>query len=78
MARPSLLAGLAQITSTAGGQALSRGQLRELLERLRDKPPQFEVESQVKHTPWDRPEVFLLIVALMVGEWWLRKKWGLV
>lgn len=78
LARPSLLAGLAQITSPAGGQALSRGQLRELLERLRDKPPQFEVETQVKHTPWDRPEVFLLIVALMIAEWVLRKKWGLV
>lgn len=78
LARPSLLAGLAQITSSAGGEALSRGQLRELLERLRDKPPQFEVETQVKRTPWDRPEVFLLIVALMVAEWALRKKWGLV
>lgn len=78
LARPSLLAGLSQITSAAGGEALSRGQLRELLERLRDKPPQFEVETQVKHTPWDRPEVFLLIVALMVAEWALRKKWGLV
>jgi hypothetical protein len=78
LARPSLLAGLAQMTSPAGGEALSRGQLRELLERLRDKPPQFEVETQVKHTPWDRPEVFLLIVTLMIAEWALRKKWGLV
>ncbi|MGC4007152.1 MAG: hypothetical protein QM811_30100 [Pirellulales bacterium] len=78
VARPGVLASLAKITASAGGQALGRGQLRELLERLRDKPPQFEVESEVKHTPWDRPETFATIVGILIVEWYLRKKWGLV
>jgi len=78
VARPSLLAGLAQMTSSAGGEALARGQLKELLEKLLAKPPTVEVASQVKQTPWDRPEALFLIVGLLCTEWYLRKKWGWV
>ncbi len=38
VARPSLLANLAQTTSSVGGEALSRGQLEPLLEKLIKMP----------------------------------------
>ena len=45
---------------------------------MRDKPRDRQVEIETKFTPWDTPPYFLLIVGLLVGEWYLRKRWGWV
>ncbi|MDX1963768.1 MAG: hypothetical protein SFX18_11480 [Pirellulales bacterium] len=77
-ARPSLLQSLSLMTAKSGGKQLARNELANLLEELLKQPPVVEVETQVKHTPWDRPEVLLFIVGLLTLEWYLRKKWGWV
>jgi hypothetical protein len=78
VADPSLLASLSAMTKDVGGQSLAPEELPDLLEQLRAKPLDLEVEAQVKHAPWDTWPFFLLFVAVISGEWYLRKKWGLV
>jgi uncharacterized membrane protein len=78
VADPSLLASLSAITKQAGGQSLAPEELPDLLERMKKKPLELDVETQVKHTPWDTWPFFLLFVGLISCEWYLRKRWGLV
>jgi hypothetical protein len=78
VADPSLLASLSAMTKDVGGQSLAPEELPDLLGQLRAKPLDLEVEAQVKHAPWDTWPFFLLFVAVISGEWYLRKKWGLV
>jgi hypothetical protein len=78
VADPSLLASLSAMTKDVGGQSLAPEELPDLLAQLRAKPLDLEVEAQVKHAPWDTWPFFLLFVAVISGEWYLRKKWGLV
>ena len=75
VADPSLLAGLASLT---GGEALAPEELPGLFERMREQPPELEIEVLTKHDLWDRWPVLLLLVGLLSCEWWLRKRWGLV
>ena len=78
VADPTLLASLSEMTKDVGGQSLAPEELPDLLRRMKDKPLELEVETQVKHTPWDTWPFFLLFVGLISCEWYLRKKWGLV
>ncbi len=75
-ARPGVMAALAKMTP--GGEAIAPERLGELFEELKQKPAELKVETQSKSTPWDKPEFFLVIVALLSTEWFLRKKWGMV
>jgi hypothetical protein len=78
VADPTLLASLSAMTKDAGGQSLAPEELGDLLRRMKEKPLDLEVETQVKHTPWDTWPFFLAFVAIVSVEWYLRKKWGLV
>jgi hypothetical protein len=78
VADPTLLAGLSAMTKDVGGQSLAPEELADLLRRMKEKPLDLEVETQVKHTPWDTWPFFVLFVGLISVEWYLRKKWGLV
>jgi hypothetical protein len=57
-------------------------QVPALLEDIRDRPPDLEIEVQTKwqlaDTARDAWSVLLLFVLVLTGEWFLRKKWGLV
>lgn len=77
-ADPTLLASLAKMTSSAGGQSFAPEELPTLLDQIKQKPQELEVVQQVKETPWDTWPFFLTFVTLLCGEWFLRKKWGLV
>lgn len=77
-AEPTLMAQLAEMTETAGGAALAAEELPDLLKRLADKPPELKEEVIAKVTYWDTWPFFLLFVALLSVEWYLRKRWGLV
>jgi hypothetical protein len=77
-ARPELMASLAKITSASGGEAIAPEELPALLKRIKEQPRDREVATETKFTPWDRPEFFLMTVGLLCGEWYLRKRWGLV
>ncbi len=77
-ADPNLLSSLARITEDVGGEALNPEELPGLLKRLSEEPLELEIERQTKETYYDRWPFFLLFVALISAEWYLRKKWGLV
>ena len=77
-AEPTLLAALANLTGDAGGQGLAPEELPNLLERLRARTTEFEETISKHRTLWDTWPLFLTFVAVLSGEWWLRKRWGLV
>jgi hypothetical protein len=66
------------MTKPAGGAALAAEELPDLLKRLAEKPPELKEEVIAKITYWDTWPFFLLFVAVLGVEWYLRKKWGLV
>jgi hypothetical protein len=77
-ADPALLASLARMTESMGGQSLAPEEFPALIDRLLEQPAEQEIETQVKHTPWDTWPFFIAFVTLMSVEWFLRKRWGLV
>ena len=76
--RPTLMANLALTTKAAGGRPVVPEELSRLCQELRRRPRDLEVAVETKRTPWDTPWFFLFVVGLLSGEWFLRKKWGLV
>ncbi|MBX9790644.1 MAG: glutamine amidotransferase [Pirellulales bacterium] len=74
-ADPNLLTQLANIT---GGEAMVAEQLGSFLERLEKQPPAPLVTIEAKQEPWDTWPFLLAFAALLIGEWALRKRWGLV
>jgi uncharacterized membrane protein len=77
-AEPTLMAQLAEMTKPAGGAALAAEELPDLLKRLAAQPPEVNEEVIAKVTYWDSWPFFLVFVGLLGGEWYLRKRWGLV
>lgn len=77
-AEPAVMSQLAQITSDAGGRALAPEELPELLAELAAQDPQVQEEVTARITHWDTWPFFLLLVAMLSAEWFLRKRWGLV
>ncbi len=76
------LARLANMTKSFGGRVVAPEQVTALLEDIRDRPPEMEIEVQTKwqladtgRSAWS---LLLLFVLLLTAEWFLRKKWGLV
>jgi uncharacterized membrane protein len=76
------MARLAAMTGEVGGRVVAPEQLANLLEEIRDKPPEMEIEVQTKwqlaDTARDAWALLLVFVALLSSEWILRKRWGLV
>lgn len=64
-----------RIAQETGGQLLKLEDLDRLPALLKDirTPIEETVTKPLWHTPW----VFLLILGLLLGEWWLRRKGGL-
>lgn len=77
-ADPGLLASLSRLTEAAGGRAMAAEELNDLLEEILRNPPELEIARQTQREYYDEPAVFLLFVALIGAEWFLRKRWGLV
>ncbi|MEZ6114030.1 MAG: glutamine amidotransferase [Pirellulaceae bacterium] len=81
-ADPDQLARLAALTKEAGGRAIAAEALPDLFSEIHQRPPDLEIEVETKWQFPDRPRdawSFLLVfVALLTGEWALRKRWGLV
>jgi uncharacterized membrane protein len=69
---------LEAIAAMTGGKTVAPEQLGDLVDEIRSTIKQFEVETQVKDTLWDTWPFFLIFIALLTAEWYLRKKWGLV
>ena len=80
-ANPSKLARLAEMTKDAGGKVVAPEQLDALVKELQSQPA--EMIEQHRHSRlgdhwWDAGTMFLIVVALLGVEWFLRKKWELV
>ena len=69
---------LENLAMMTGGRAIAPEQLPELLEQFKKAVHNFEVETQVRRTLWDTWPFFLAFIGLLVVEWFLRKRWGLV
>jgi hypothetical protein len=77
-AEPTLMASLANLTSEVGGAGLAPEELPDLLEQLKNRTAEFEEEVSRKRSLWDTWPVLLGVIGLLSGEWYLRKRWGLV
>lgn len=69
---------LETLASMTEGRTVAPEQLSELFAMLKAQLQELEVQTLVKQTLWDTWPFFLLLVALLSLEWWLRKRWGLV
>jgi uncharacterized membrane protein len=80
-ADPDLMLSLAAWTKQDGGRAVAPELLPALVDEIAERPKEYEVRQtrwRLGGTPADAWAYFLALAALLIGEWWLRKKWGLV
>jgi N6-adenosine-specific RNA methylase IME4 len=66
------------LAATTGGKSLAPEELPELIRTLAADTQNLEVQRETKETFWDTWPFFLIVVALLSVEWYLRKRWGLV
>jgi len=69
---------LDSLAAMTGGEALAPEELPALLERLARDTKNLEIQTETKKTLWDTWPFLLVFVGLLGGEWYLRKRWGLV
>lgn len=72
------VSGMEALAAMTGGRAVAPEQLDELLNELASNTSHLEDRTETKRTFWDTWPFFLLLVCLLTGEWFLRKRWGLV
>ncbi|MCA9271080.1 MAG: hypothetical protein KDA41_21510, partial [Planctomycetales bacterium] len=81
-ANPDALDALAEITKEYGGRRVSPEGMLEILREIKNSPPELQEEVQERfelgRTPATAWLFFVLILALLGGDWYLRKRWGLV
>jgi hypothetical protein len=77
-AEPTFMASLANLTADAGGAGLAPEELPDLLERLAERTKEFEEEISTEKSLWDSWPMLLTLVSCLSGEWYLRKRWGMV
>lgn len=74
-ANPLLMRQIAEATS---GSVRLPEELPAIFEEIAARPPTFESTEQWSFSPWDTWPMLLLLAACLCGEWFLRKRWGLV
>ena len=81
-ANPAQLERMARVTRDAGGRTVAPEQLTTLIEEIEKRPPELEVEVESKwrfgDTALDAWPFFMVFVAMLGCEWWLRKRWGMM
>ena len=81
-ANPQQMEMLAGLTSKFGGHVVLPEDLPDLLKELKGRPVATSIQQrskwQLADTTWDASSYFLILVGLLVTEWFLRKKWGMV
>ncbi len=74
-ANPLLMRQLAE--TTPGGVRLPE-EIPSIFEELAARPAVYESREQWTFGPWNSPPALLVMAALLITEWYLRKRWGLV
>jgi hypothetical protein len=64
--------------SSFGGEVIEPERLPKWLAELTKKTDYLDVKQETKKTLWDQWPFFFSVVVLLTGEWYLRKRWGLV
>ena len=81
-ADPNLLANMANQTQNWGGKLLTPNELSEQLDQLESLPLELKIEVPHKwelgDSLGDAAAFLAVFVAMIAGEWILRKKWGMV
>jgi uncharacterized membrane protein len=80
-ADPDLMQSLAAWTRQEGGRAVAPEELPEVIAELAKRPPEYEVRQtrwKLAGTSGDAWLMFVLMTGVLTGEWFLRKRWGLV
>ena len=77
-ADPGLLSNLSSVTAEFGGRTLAAEEFPQLLRELEQQPLDLDVTTWKRTNYWDTWPFFLLFVALISTEWYVRKRWGLV
>jgi hypothetical protein len=72
---PALMRQLAEATD--GGVRMPE-ELAGVFDEIAERPPEFEVQEQWSYSPWDSWPMLMAVAACLCGEWFLRKRWGLV
>jgi hypothetical protein len=68
---------LRQIALESGGESLAPEQITKYIRALKGKV-YTDVETQTEKRVWDNWPFLLVFATLLVVEWWIRKKHGLV
>jgi hypothetical protein len=74
-ANPLLMRQLAE--STSGGTRAPE-ELAGIFDEIRTQPAAFETLEQWSYTPWDKWPMLLVLAGLLILEWIMRKRFGLV
>jgi hypothetical protein len=74
-ANPALMRQRAEATD--GGVRMPE-ELAAVFDEIAERPPEFEVQEQWSYSPWDSWPMLVAVAACLCGEWFLRKRWGLV
>jgi uncharacterized membrane protein len=82
VANPGLLTRIANQTRAAGGRSLPPEEFGKLLDEIKSRPLELKIEVpeswKLGDTVADGMAFMLLFVTILVVEWFLRKKWGMV
>jgi uncharacterized membrane protein len=75
-AYPGMLKSLAEMT--VGGRQIEVKEFADVVRELQKQSVDRRSETPELRSLWDRWEFLVAFVGLLCGEWFLRKKWGLV
>jgi hypothetical protein len=67
-----------QLAESTSGGTRAPEELAEIFDEIRTQPAAFETRAQWSYTPWDKWPMFLVLAGLLILEWILRKRFGLV
>ena len=69
---------LESLAAMTSGKRVDPEKLSGLLAEIKAGTKDLEVETQSKKELWDKWPFFITFIVLLIVEWYLRKRWGLV